>query len=497
MKYLLIDTNVFLDMIIDRKNNFSSALLKTFIKLLDYDEITLLLPSIVVHETYKHIDDELSKVGIGIKNAMKAIGSIYGINGCTIDGLDVKEFKKRAKESLHELNTIYDSKLSQYSAELTTIIKNLFEHRNSIIVEDTSDLRSACLKRKIYKIAPFHHKNKDCFADAMIVETLLNIKNIIELQADDRIYLVTGNTSDFCVDVKSEILHDDILKDIEKNGLSEQIIFIRHFEKLIGKDLSEEVNNASLKEEFEYELKEQEEIDSLEFYYDMLDISRKSVGLSSLGSYEEKFIEEFRESEFADKIVAFSKRIKKCYNNLEELNFFYTDDLINHVLAMKIADVLPFVEKWNTFMDDTDIEGSVNDLLAIVEHISEKATKLDYSGCTGELLDCFDYGDTFCFYNENRKLIGIKMDELCLSCDDGGEDTLCLELYGSDKPAQGFIKLEYGYVTYNDEGNIDESYNEGIMYYVDEIVDELEKIVSAFEKYVLTEQETVEKLKNI
>ena len=107
MKYLLVDTNIFLDMIIDRKNNFSSSLLKSFIKLLDYDEIKLLIPTIVVHETYKHIDEELSKVGTTIKKAMEAIGSIYGINGCTIDGLEVKDFKKRAKESLHELNTIY------------------------------------------------------------------------------------------------------------------------------------------------------------------------------------------------------------------------------------------------------------------------------------------------------------------------------------------------------------------------------------------------------
>ena len=99
MKYLLIDTNIFLDMIIDRKNNFSSSLLKSFIKLLDYDEIKLLLPSIVIHETYKHIGDELSKVGKTIKEAKKAIGEIYGINGCTIDGLEVKEYKKKARET--------------------------------------------------------------------------------------------------------------------------------------------------------------------------------------------------------------------------------------------------------------------------------------------------------------------------------------------------------------------------------------------------------------
>ncbi len=494
MKYLLIDTNIFLDMIIDRKNNFSSTLLKSFIKLLDYDEIKLLLPSIVIHETYKHIGDELSKVGKTIKEAKKAIGEIYGINGCTIDGLEVKEYKEKARETLHELSTIYESKSSQYSAELSSIIKNLFEHRNSVIVPDTDKLRSACLRRRIYKIAPFHHESKDCFADALIIETLLNIKDIVELHPEDKIYLVTGNASDFCVNVKSDVLHDDILKDIVEKGLSEQIIFTRHFEKLIGNDLSEEVNNASLKEEFEQEMREQKEQEYLDFCSEMKDIARESVGLSSLGSYEEKFIEEFRESELADEIVSFSERIRKCYDDLEELNLFYTDDFINYVLSIPIVDVPPFIEKWKAFVGDNDMEGTVNDLLAVVEYINEQATKLDYSEYLGKLSDSFDYGDAFYFYNENKKLIGIKMDKLYLSCEDGGEDTLCLELYGSDEPAQGFIQIQYGFVTYNDEGNIDDSCDEDTQYATDEVINQLEKIVSDFEEFVMKEKELKEKI---
>ena len=494
MKYLLIDTNIFLDMIIDRKNNFSSSLLKTFIKLLDYDEIKLLLPSIVIHETYKHIEDELSKVGKAIKDAKEAIGAIYGINGCAINGLEVKEYKKKARGTLHELSTIYESKLSQYSAELSSIIKNLFEHRNSVTIEDNDKLRSACLKRRVYKIAPFHHENKDCFADALIIETLLNIRDTIELDPEDKIYLVTGNASDFCVDVKSEILHDDILKDIAEKGLSEQIVFTRHFEKLIGNDLSAEVNNASLKKEFEQEMREQEEQEYWDFCSDMKDIARESVGLSSLGSYEAKFVEEFRESEFANEIVSISERIEDCYSDLEELNLFYIDDLINYVSSMQVIDAPSFIEKWKVLMNDNDIESTVNDLLTIVEYINEKAIKLDYSEHVAKLSDSFDYGDEFCFYDENKKLIGIKMDKLYLSCEDGGEDTLCLELYGSDEPAQGFIQIQYGFVTYNDEGNIDDSCDEDTQYATDEVINQLEKIVSDFEEFVMREKELKEKI---
>ena len=43
MKYLLMDTNIFLDMIIDRKNNVSKELVNSFIKLLDFNQVMVRL----------------------------------------------------------------------------------------------------------------------------------------------------------------------------------------------------------------------------------------------------------------------------------------------------------------------------------------------------------------------------------------------------------------------------------------------------------------------
>ena len=64
MRYVMIDTNIFIDMIIDRKHNVSDRLVKSFIKLLDFDEIKLVVPEIVVHETNKHMEERLEEVGI-------------------------------------------------------------------------------------------------------------------------------------------------------------------------------------------------------------------------------------------------------------------------------------------------------------------------------------------------------------------------------------------------------------------------------------------------
>lgn len=58
-----MDTNIFIDMIIDRKHNVSGNLVESFIKLLDFDEIKLIIPTIVVHETNKNIEEQLAEVG--------------------------------------------------------------------------------------------------------------------------------------------------------------------------------------------------------------------------------------------------------------------------------------------------------------------------------------------------------------------------------------------------------------------------------------------------
>lgn len=85
------------------------------------------------------------------------------------------------------------------------------------------------------------------------------------------------------------------------------------------------------------------------------------------------------------------------------------------------------------------------------------------------------------------------MDELYLSCDDGGQDILCLELCGSDELVRGFIQIDYGFVTYNEEGNVDDCCDEGIQYKTDEVINQLEKIVSNFEEFVVKEKEITER----
>ena len=118
MKYLLMDTNIFLDMIIDRRNNVSKELVNTFIKLLNFNQVKLVIPSIVAYEISKHIEEQLLEVDKKIRNAIKAIDEIYGINGYTIEGLEVKDYKINSKRELNILKEQYKAGHIQYLEEI-------------------------------------------------------------------------------------------------------------------------------------------------------------------------------------------------------------------------------------------------------------------------------------------------------------------------------------------------------------------------------------------
>ena len=90
-------------------------------------------------------------------------------------------------------------------------------------------------------------------------------------------------------------------------------------------ELKQEVNNANLKEEFEKEMQEQEEMDMEQLYAEVEDLERESVGLTALGSFENEFLESFCESQFVEQLKDLFERINNCFSNLENIEYFYSE----------------------------------------------------------------------------------------------------------------------------------------------------------------------------
>lgn len=500
MRYVMMDTNIFIDMIIDRKHNVSGKLVETFIKLLDFDEIKLIIPAIVVHETNKHIEEQLAEVGKKIKLAINSLDDIYGINGYEIDGLEIKEYKSNSRKQLTELYTKYESNKSDYLREIKAIIKKIFQHPNCEIIEDTERLRSLCLQRRIYKRAPFHYEKKESYADGLIVETLVHFLEYITLEEADNITFVTGNTSDFSKRDQKKELHEDIYEDLKKAGLDEKVRYITSFGELIGKELKQEIDNANLKEEFEKEMQKQEEMDRAQLYADAEDLERESVGLTALGSFENEFLDSFCESHFVEQLQELFEQINSCFADLEEIVYFYEEELQDHVCAVEAEKIVEFIEKWNELMinlDETPVLDDISGIRQIIDWIEQKVISNDYSDVNTRLPDSIEYGDNIIFYGLEKKKYELLMDELCLSCKNGNVDGLDVFIYhAGEKCVVGNIEIIYGFVDFDDDGGIGDACDEDISYQTDAVIEYIDEIVNELEAYVNKELDIVEKIRD-
>ena len=78
------------------------------------------------------------------------------------------------------------------------------------------------------------------------------------------------------------------------------------------------------------------------------------------------------------------------------------------------------------------------------------------------------------------------MDELYLSCDNGETDQLDITLLNcKGEPLEmGHINITYGFVEYDDDGNIGDACDEDIEYLTTRIISALEDIVAEFEESI-------------
>lgn len=149
--------------------------------------------------------------------------------------------------------------MAAYQRDIQKVIELLFSHKNTIEIDDV-DLISSVMRRRIYKRAPFHKEEKESFGDGTITETLVNIKNNVDVKPEDKVFFVTGNYQDFSETEKDKNrLHHHIEEDLQKAGLGTQVVYIRSFNYLIYPNLRPNIENANLVEEFEAEMKAEEE----------------------------------------------------------------------------------------------------------------------------------------------------------------------------------------------------------------------------------------------
>lgn len=503
MKYVLLDTNIVIDMVVDRRHQMSGKLLESFIKLLDYNEIKLIIPKIVEFETYKHLEEELEQVGKNIQSVMDKIKDLYGIETYQIAGLDIEEYKKESRKQLNQALEMFQSRKSDYKNELFNTIKMVFEHRNSNIITDDDFLNNLVMRRRIYKKAPFHKEQKDSFADGLITETLVNVEKFIEIKVDDIIYFVTGNYTDFSDTGNKDMLHPHIIEDLEKAGLKERIVYVRKFGQLIQKELIENVKNANLSEEFQKELEQEEERERSILESDCQDMVRESAGLSSLGDFESKMEDDLVDSNFQVDIANIFERINECYSILEEFYMFYDDELFSYIRSVNISEVNEILKVFKKVFEKFggyDIEGNkISDFFEILEWIEEQKFVIRDIPYEKRLPDHIEFGNKIEILDCKHKEFYFELEELWLSPDNGSSDQINIIVKKKDGQicAKGYISVTYGFIEFDDDGGAADGCEEEISYYSQDITDFLEEIAVGWEKFIEGQRLIVEYLRKV
>ena len=449
MNYVLLDTNIIIDMVVDRRNQINNKLLNKFLKLLDFDEIKLVVPEIIKTETHRHLNEEINNVGKQIEKVLDNIGNLYGVSTLEMEGLDLSVYKKKARKELNDALTLFDSKREAYKADIFKSIDLIFSHKNCIQIEDIS-LMDMVLKRKIYKRAPFHKVEKESNGDGVITESLININQFVAVNEKDIIYFVTGNYKDFSNPNKKSELHPDILEDLQKKNLKDIVKYISSFEKLIGSELRDNVKNAELLEEMEEDMKEREREIAEQYESDIEDTIRESVGLSSLSSFESNVEEVLQLSDFSSALNNLSEGFSSIKDSIEELKWFYEDgfiDLLSNVptnslknLLMKLSEICPDIE------EDT-----------------------------------------------------LEFDEMYLLPSTGEKDEIDIRLRGEYEEEVWYaqVDISYGEVKLDDDGGIADAFEEGVYLEDYGIVDKLRELLDEWESFIAQEESIRESVEDI
>lgn len=237
MKYLFIDTNIYIACSLLIKHGHEPETIEKLNKLLNSNKLILILPEIIELEFFRELEVTLTQIKKSCDNFKK-------------------EFKKSKifpsylndeKEKIFKIiNQIYE-KREESSKESKNRIMKLFKHNNVEKIPLNFDIFLNGYKRVLSGKKPcksYKDEKKHIIdADSMIVESIIYFtkdkKNIDFILCSD-------NHKDFGIyeeEIKDHILHDDIKEDLPKNTKYYTDLF-----KVFDEELDSQVNVKEQKE---------------------------------------------------------------------------------------------------------------------------------------------------------------------------------------------------------------------------------------------------------
>ncbi|MGH0933562.1 PIN domain-containing protein [Bacillus mycoides] len=499
MKYLMLDTNIYIDMLVARYQAHKPESYRHLMKLLSYGEVRLIVPSIVKTEVFRHLDNEIVKIGNTIKGIKSKINSLYWINHIE----EIEQFNQKLKPVKNGINDIthgFEQSQSIYIKNAMDLFDKLFQHEHTLIVDETEELVFKASQRQIHKLRPFHYgKDKDSMADSIIIETLINIQDLISFNNDDQAYFISRNTEDFSEKGDKNQLHKDIELSLKNKKIDDRIHYRILFTKTLLDDFKTESEHAELIEELIAEeewLKEYVLQDCIDSETDRI---REGAGLTSLSADYEGKIAELNEihdlfnelEEFQGIFLSEYETYSNIYSLLEEeLDSRGFDEILE--LIVHFNQQRPLLE--------INIEGC-NDKHDLINEIFSIIHRLCFNNEEVVIDDMFRYQD---YFELNATLATIqdfngveyKIDTSgYLIPDHGGRDSIYLSILKEEQKIEvGEITINYGFLEIDDDGNVGDGSAQDIDVHIENVITEIESIKKEIMSEIVFNQKILKRI---
>ncbi|MCT4662788.1 MAG: PIN domain-containing protein [Tissierellales bacterium] len=496
MKYMFLDTNIYIDMIVSRNNTSKAGSFEEIYQLLEHDMLKIILPKIVKEEVKRHIESEILKIGKAVKDARKNIKEIFWINHVDL----LKKFNDQlssVNQIMGKLDDEFDVHKRIFIINSIGKINSIFNHRNCIEIIETREMLLGVDRRRIYKQAPAHIDNKDSSADALIVETLVNIKDFIDIDNDnDKIFFISRNTADFSQGTKKdekEILHPDIYESLKSRSLEEVVKYRIRLTKTILDEFKHEAEKISIINELWAEMKIEEEEERKTLIMDKINMDRESVGLTPLGSCDAYYERIFEMKESLDFIQLIESKVSEYEKVVQNFLEIY-DDTIDELSNISFNDLKDKLDLYNDkYKFFPIIYNKVNAIDSISDYIKlyfGNPQLLEDSLDSIIFNDYMDIDNILLMKNQYGQPIKIEVDGELEPEDD---ETNTLEIWFSvdgQRVSSGEIEVYYGYMTFNSDGNASDGSEESIDFKTDDIACEIE---STFDSMIDVVETTIKR----
>lgn len=503
MKYLFLDTNIYIDMIVSRNKSHTADSYELLKKLLEFNKVKILLPDIIEKELERNLIKEVENIGQKVKFAKAAIDSAYWLNH--VEQIELYNQKiTPLKMNLGSLNDEFNKNKVQYFQDASDKINNLFENENVVSINSSDELILKIQKRKIFKLCPFHIEGKDSFGDALIVETLINIKDYVTLNSEDQIYFITGNTKDFSDKANKETIHPDIDNDLKEIGINEQVYYRTFYTKTLLNDFKDEIIEAEILEEIIESQIEEEKLRSEIEIQDQINLNRESIGLDSLYD-EEYYIEEINNfNDIKDFINVLNLNTTHLIEKIETLNDIY-ENLMNEIRNIEFNKLESKVLTYNCnspFLQIDYSSGNVEEHLYVsiesfirnnfypIDELQEIIDSLSLS-------DYFKIGQMLTMQDVFKNKITVKVSG-ALDPADYGMDYLDIFVEKNNvRLNNSFIKIIYGFAEYDEDGGVADAQDLTIEYNIENVKDDFIEIIEKNLKKLSVIEDNISKLKEI